>query len=96
MAKVKCPCGRRLRANEFAAGWTVQCPACGGPVTFPEPRKLGVARQVCAHRRVPVTIPPSQAEAVPPPRLKRLAAALSASLAALVGGLPVSGVGSQG
>jgi hypothetical protein len=52
MAKVKCPCGRRLRANELAAGWTVRCPACGGPVTFPEPRKLGVARQASHTLRV--------------------------------------------
>jgi hypothetical protein len=94
MVRVQCPCGRRLRANENAAGWTVRCPGCGGPVTFPEPRKLGVARQLPL--RVSVAPLYSQDVAVGPPRRRRLLTALSAALAVLVGGLPSPGVGCQG
>ena len=36
--RVKCPtCRQTLKAEERHAGRTVRCPACGKPVTIPEP-----------------------------------------------------------
>ena len=36
MIRVTCKCGKRLKAEPFAAGRAVDCPRCGLPVTFPE------------------------------------------------------------
>lgn len=38
MIRVTCECGKRLKAEPFAAGRTVDCPRCGRPVTFPDKR----------------------------------------------------------
>ena len=36
MIRVTCRCGKRLKAEPFAAGRTVDCPRCGLLVTFPD------------------------------------------------------------
>jgi membrane protein implicated in regulation of membrane protease activity len=39
---VLCDCGKRLKAPDWMAGRSTQCPACWAPVTVPKPRWFGI------------------------------------------------------